>query len=43
MSTEKEEKVILTESLWKGFMGIVSLKDRKGLNEQKGERAYQTE
>ena len=43
VSTEKEEKIILTESLWKGFMGIVSLKDRKGLNEQKGERAYQTE
>ena len=41
MSTEKEEKIILTESLWKGFMGIVSLKERKGLNEQEGEIAYQ--
>lgn len=43
VSTEKGEKIILVELIWKGFTGTVSLKDRKGLDEQEGEKTYQIE
>lgn len=40
-STKKGEKIILVELMWKVFMDITFVKDRKGLDEQKGERGIQ--
>lgn len=43
MSTKKGEKISQAELKWKGFMDITSLKGRKGLDEQKGEKGIQIE
>lgn len=43
MSTKKGEKMSQAKLKWKGFMDITSLKGRKGLDGQKGEKGIHIE
>lgn len=39
--TRKKKRIILTELIWKGFIDIAPLKDRKVLNKRIGENDIQ--